>query len=106
VNQEPSPARRPPFPLCREVLSARRAASPVGALVLSTATIILALAASSVLLRDSAVDWRLRYRVPPTLAPLPPRMLSEAELPPPPRLRPATPCSRSRSSQPLRPMPP
>lgn len=69
----------------REVLPARRAASPTGAILLSTSTMLLAIAASTLLLRDRA---------------FPPRSTTLA---PALEIRPALRCHAPRGSVPLLP---
>lgn len=72
----------------REVLPPRRLTSPLGAILLSTSTMLLAIAASTLLLRERAFpagSTTLRAPSGPLI------------------MRPATPCHARRSSFPLQP---
>lgn len=73
----------------REVLPPRRLTSPLGAILLSTSTMLLAIAASTLLLRERAFPpGSTTLRSGPNGSPI---------------VRPATPCRASRSSFPLQP---
>jgi hypothetical protein len=73
----------------REVLPPRRVTSPAGAILLSTSTMLLAIAASTLLLRDRAFPPGSKTLSGAASTPL--------------SIRPATPCHASRHSFPLQP---